>query len=475
MTDSYSYQSNAVPPQRAPALPAGDYEFFWGAATAAYQIEGAAREDRKGPSIWDEFCGIPGNTLDGDTGEMACDHYHRWRADVELMRELSLRAYRFSVSWPRVMPRGRGPVNPTGLDFYDRLVDTLLRAGIEPFVTLYHWDLPAALQSELNGWLNPDMPAIFADYAAVVVERLGDRVAHWMTLNEPWVVATAGYFEGVHPPGLRDRAAGYRAGHNLLRAHAYAVAGYRASRCGTGQISFALNSSFSFPASDSPEDAAAAQRAVENFAGWFGDPCWFGDYPAVMRERLGDLLPAFSAEDAALLRRSMDFIALNYYTSDIVRHAAGAGPMDAEVVTPPDFRRTEMNWPIMPDGFRELLCWLSRRYGGLPVYVTENGAACPDQPDEHGYVDDQDRIAYLRSHLSAVGAAMAAGVNVRGYFVWSLMDNLEWCEGFSKRFGIVRCEPGTLRRIIKSSGRWYAKLIQSARRGAVALAAGAVP
>lgn len=452
-----------------------DYEFFWGAATAAYQIEGAWQHDGKGPGIWDDFCRIPGKTRHGDTGEVACDHYNRWNADVQLMRELGLQAYRFSVSWPRVMPRGRGAVNPAGIDFYDRLVDALLRAGITPFVTLYHWDLPAALQSELDGWLHPDLPAIFADYAGVVFDRLGDRVAHWLTINEPWVIACAGYFDGVHPPGVRDRAAGYRAAHNLLRAHAYAVARYRSAPHPAGQISFALNSSFSFPATDSPHDLAAAQRAIENFAGWFGDPCWFGDYPAVMRERLGELLPVFTQQDAALLRRSMDFIALNYYTSDVVRHAAGANAMDAEIVTPPGFPRTEMNWPIMPDGFRELLCWLSRRYGGLPMYVTENGAACPDQPDERGYVDDQDRIAYLQSHLSALGAAMAAGADLRGYFVWSLMDNLEWTEGFSKRFGIVRCEPGSLRRIIKASGRWYAKLIQSARRGVVPQAAGAAP
>lgn len=437
--------------------------FLWGAATAAFQVEGAAREDGKGPSIWDVFCATPGHTARRETGDVACDHYHRWREDVRLMRALNLRAYRFSVSWPRVQPRGRGPGNDRGLDFYDRLVDALREADIEPLVTLYHWDLPAALQTELGGWASDDLPEIFADYAGLVFERLGDRVGMWLTINEPQVVVDAGYIHGVHAPGIRDRRLGYRAAHNLLRAHAYAVARYRASRHGHGAISFALNTSYGFPATDSPADHAAAERAMLDFAGWFADPAHFGDYPAELRRRLGDLLPAFTDDDARLLRGSMDYIALNYYTSDVVRHAAGAGPMELEKLPQPDVPVTDMGWPIRPDGLARLLGWLAARYGQLPTYITENGAAFDDRPDASGFIQDADRITYLRDHIAAVADAIAAGVDVRGYFVWSLLDNLEWAEGFAKRFGIVRCDPMSQTRTIKASGRWYAKLAATGR------------
>lgn len=257
---------------------------------------------------------------------------------------------------------------------------------------------------------------------------------------------------------------GYRAGHNLMRAHAYAVAAYRNSRHNRGQISFALNTAYSFPATDEKHDIAAAERQMLNFGGWFGDPAWFGDYPAVMRERLGSLLPRFSDEDTRLLRKSMDYIAINYYTSDIVRYAPGTNPMEAEIVPQPDTPKTEMGWPIMPDGFYRLLLWLSERYGKLPVYVTENGAACPDRPDNNGFVQDNDRIAYLDSHIDAAMRARRDGVDLRGYYVWSLLDNLEWSAGFEKRFGIVRCDPKTQNRTIKASGRWYADLIASGGR-----------
>ncbi|MFO0839191.1 MAG: GH1 family beta-glucosidase [Phycisphaerae bacterium] len=433
--------------------------FLWGAATAAYQIEGAAAHDGKGPSIWDRFCATSGNVVNGDSGEVACDHYHRWRDDVALMRQMGLLAYRFSVSWPRVMPQGRGAINERGLDFYDRLVDGLRAANIEPFVTLFHWDLPLSLQDELGGWLSADSPHIFADYAQCVFDRLGDRVRFWMTLNEPWVVVDAGYFHGTHPPGIRDRAQGYRAGHNLLRAHAYAVARYRAGRNAGGKISFALNSAFSFPATERVVDVEAAERAVQNFAGWFGDPPYHGDYPPLLRERLGDMLPAFTAEDSRLLRRSVDYIALNYYTSDVVRHSPGNGPMELEYVAQPDVPKTQMNWPIMPEGFKRLLMWLNSRYPGLPFYITENGAACADEQRVDCMVDDQDRIAYLRDHIAACADAMAVGVDLRGYLVWSLIDNLEWSQGFSKRFGLIHCDRATLSRRMKASGHWYARWI----------------
>lgn len=434
--------------------------FLWGAATAAFQIEGASAADGKGPSVWDQFSRIPGKMSDGVSGDPACDHYRRLDEDVALMRRLNLQSYRFSISWPRVLPAGRGSPNPAGLAFYDRLVDKLLDAGIDPFVTLYHWDLPQALQDDLGGWAHPDLASIFADYAGLVFDKLGDRVRCWVTLNEPWCVVDGGYFTGAHAPGLRDVPLGYRAGHNLLRAHAYAVARYRASSHGHGAISFALNTAYSFPASERHADVDAAERAVLNFGGWFTDPPYFGDYPAVMRERLGELLPAFSTQDAALLKGSMDFLALNYYTSDVIRHAPGMGTMEIEAVPQPHQPHTEMGWMVSPEGFQALLHWLHNRYSGLPIYITENGAACPDAPDADGYVDDQDRIAYLRTHLAAVRAAMAGGVDLRGYFAWTLMDNIEWSYGFTKRFGLIRCDPQTQKRTIKASGHWYADLIE---------------
>lgn len=437
-------------------LPEG---FLWGAATAAYQIEGGARAGGRGPSTWDAFTLIPGKTAKGETGEVACDHYHRWREDVALMQALNLRSYRFSISWPRVLPQGRGAVNEAGLDFYDRLVDALCAARIEPFVTLYHWDLPLALQFELNGWEHDDLPRLFADYADVMFARLGDRVKYWLTLNEPWVSVDAGYFHGVHAPGIKDTRRGYIAGHNLLRAHAYAVARYRSSAKGGGKIGFALNAPFFFPASPAKADIDAAERALVSFAAWFNDPPWFGDYPALMRERLAGLLPAFSDEDSRLLKRSIDLIALNYYFSEVVRHQPGAGPFEYTTVPQKHLPRTEMGWPLIPDGLTELLVWLDRRYPGLPFHITENGAAMNDTPDAAGRVDDQDRIAYLRDHIAACIEARRRGVDLRGYFVWSLIDNLEWSAGYDKRFGLIRCAPGTQSRTIKASGHWYAQQI----------------
>jgi beta-galactosidase len=442
-----------------------DSDFLWGAATAAYQIEGAAAEDGRAPSIWDVFCATPGKTARGETGAIACDHYHRYREDIGLMRRLNLGAYRFSISWPRVIPSGRGTTNEAGWTFYERLVDELCAAGIRPVVTLFHWDLPAALQNELGGWAHDDLPAIFADYAAMAFARLGDRVSMWLTINEPWCVAELGHVRGCHAPGLKDPALGYRVAHNLLRAHAHAVARYRAARRGPGAISFALNTSYSFPASALAADRAAAERAIESFAGWFGDPGVFGAYPAVMRARLGSLLPEFSAEDTRLLKGSMDFIALNYYTSDLVRHVPGAGPFELEASPVPDVPRTATGWPVVPEGLHRLLHWLSGRYARLPIHIMENGAAFDDRPDKDGFVDDQDRIAYLRDHLAAIARARGEGVDVRGYFAWSLLDNLEWAEGFSKRFGLVRCDFETLRRTIKASGYWYAQAIASGGLG----------
>lgn len=433
---------------------------LWGTATSAFQIEGASHADGKGPSIWDEFCSLPGRILDGGNGQVACDHYHRFREDVELMARLGLDAYRFSVSWPRVMPTGRQPTNPAGLDFYDRLVDALVAANIQPMVTLYHWDLPQALQRDLGGWVHDDLPHLFADYAEVMFDRLGDRVRLWITINEPWCVVDGGYFNGVHAPGIRNREQGYRAGHNLLRAHAYAVQRFRQRASNPGQISLAINTHYAFPETDSPEDVAAAQRSMIGMAGWFADPIYFGDYPREMRERLGSLLPAFSADDTALLTRSIDYFSLNYYLSQTIRHAPGASPMDCADVPQEHLPHTEMGWAVVPEGLHLLLNWLSGRYPGLPFYITENGAAMADQPDETGKVDDPKRIDYFEKHLSAAAQAMADGVDLRGYFAWSLLDNFEWSYGCTKRFGLVYTDFNTQKRTIKSSGDWYANLIR---------------
>lgn len=437
-------------------------DFLWGAATAAFQVEGAPRADGKGPSIWDVFLATPGRSLRGETGDVACDHYHRWQEDVALMRELGLRSYRFSVSWPRVQPTGRGPANAPGLDFYDRLVDALLAAKIVPCLTLYHWDLPAALQMELGGWQHGDLPQLFGDYAELVARRLGDRVPLWITLNEPWVVVEAGHVEGTHAPGIRDRLCRYRVAHNLIRGHAYAAARVRAAAPSV-RVSFALNTTYSYPASDEEADRAAAQRAMEGFAGWFADPMHFGTYPAVLRERLGPLLPEFTPADAALLRGSLDCLALNYYFSDVIRHAPGHGALEIESVPQKHRPHTTMNWPVVPDGLCDLLVWLHRRYSGLPIYVSENGAAFEEAPDATGYVDDAPRIAYLRDHFVSAARALAAGVDLRGYYVWSLLDNLEWSQGFSQRFGLVHCDRTTLKRTVKASGRWYAEFIATGR------------
>jgi len=433
--------------------------FLWGAATSAFQIEGSTRAGGKGLGIWDVFCATPGATASGDTGEPACDHVRRFREDVALMAELNLNAYRFSVSWPRVLPRGRGEANAEGLDFYDRLVDLLLARGITPWVTLYHWDLPQALQDDLRGWESPDLPRHFADYATLMYDRLGDRVRNWTTLNEPWVVVDAGYIHGVHAPGVRDRARAYRVGHQLIRAHALATAAYRAHRNSGGQIGLALNCNYMFPATEQAEDHAAAERALLDFAGWFGDPIWFGDYPAELRAAYGSLLPDFSPEDRRLLTRSIDYVAINHYTSDVVSAASDGHALNYAKVPYPDRPRSATNWPVVPEGLHHLLVWLHRRYGGLPLYITENGIALYDQVEADGAVHDGERIAYLRDHFAAARRAMADGVDLRGYFVWSLLDNLEWACGYSKRFGLIHCDFKTQRRTIKDSGHWYARWI----------------
>ncbi len=433
--------------------------FLWGAATSAYQVEGSPLADGAGPSIWHRFAHTPGRIRDGDTGDVACDHYRRFREDVALMRELGLNAYRFSVAWGRVLPDGTGAVNGSGLDFYERLVDELLASGIQPMATLYHWDLPAALD-ERGGWLNPDSSRWFVEYSRTVFRRLDDRVRLWATLNEPWVVADGGYLHGVLAPGHRSAYEAARASHNLLRAHAACVAAYRAE--GRHQIGLVVNLEPKHAASPGPEDVAATRRADADMNRQYLDPALRGRYPEELRDVFGEAWPGWPPDDVATLRAPVDFLGVNYYTRSVVRADAESWPLRASAVPQHGATYTETGWEVYPKGLEEALSWVKRRYGDVPLYVTENGAAFPDPahaPD--GGVDDPLRAAYLREHLRALRDAIAAGCDVRGYFVWSLLDNLEWALGFSKRFGIVHVDFSSQRRTPKASARFYSGVIAS--------------
>jgi beta-glucosidase len=436
--------------------------FLFGAATSAYQVEGSPLADGAGPSNWHRFAHTPGHVAGGDTGDVACDHYRRWREDLALMKELGLTAYRFSISWSRVLPEGRGRVNPAGLDFYRRLVDELAGAGIAPVATLFHWDYPAALDDR-GGWSNPDSPSWFAEYAEVCFSALDDRIALWTTLNEPWVVADGGYLHGVLAPGRRDLFEAPRVGHHLLLAHAAAVRAYRAGW--RGRIGIAINVEPKHPASDRPEDVAAAGRADAYMNRHYLDPLFLGRYPEELREVYGEGWdPAYEATVAAA-RVPLDWLGLNYYTRSVVQGDPAAWPARAGRVPQDGAVHTETGWEVYPDGLEQTLLWLRERYGPLPLYVTENGAAFADpQPAADGRVDDPLRVEYLRSHLAAVARAIERGADVRGYFAWSLFDNLEWSHGFAKRFGLVHVDFATQARTPKASARFYREVIAS--RGA---------
>jgi beta-glucosidase len=433
--------------------------FLWGAATAAYQIEGASDEDGKGESIWDRFSHTPGKVLNGTTGDVACDHYHRWRVDIALMRELGLQAYRFSISWPRILPAGVGAVNAAGLDFYDRLVDELLEAGIQPFVTLYHWDLPQALQDQ-GGWASRATVAAFANYVDVVARRLGDRVKHWITHNEPWCIAFLGHSMGEHAPGIRNGPA-LAVAHHVLLSHGEAVPALRASSPGA-EVGITLNFSPAYPASDSAEDRAAALRNDGQFNRWFIDPLYGRGYPADMVALYGTLMPEIQPGDTERIAAPIDFLGVNYYNRSVIRHDPSA-PMLQIGHVKPEGEYTEMGWEVYPEGLRALLVRLQRDYAPARMYITENGAAYPDAIAPDGGVHDEPRIRYLAGHLAAAHAAIGEGAALAGYFVWSLMDNFEWAWGYSKRFGIVYLDYPTQRRILKDSAEFYRNVI--ARNG----------
>ena len=446
----------------ASTLAAGFPEtFVWGAAAAAYQIEGSADADGRGPSIWDTFCRIPGAVAGGDTGDVACDHYRRFREDVALLAELGVTAYRFSISWPRVLPEGVGRVNEAGVAFYEALVDELVAHGITPFATLYHWDLPQALQ-DLGGWGARDSVAWLGEYADVVARRLGDRVLDWITVNEPAVVAFVGHAEGRHAPGIRDQGLALRVAHHLLLAHREATRALRAA-APEARVGIALDLHPVAPATADAEDASAARRVDGARSRWFLDPLFGRGYPSDIVALYDGLLGADAVGELRGFDGDVDFLGVNYYTRDVIR-ASDAEPLHAESHVPDAAaERTAMGWEVHPQSLRELLLRLDREYGPIPLIVTENGAAYEDTPDEDGYVDDRDRLDYLERHLAALAQAAGEGASVEGYFVWSLLDNFEWAEGYAKRFGIVRVDYGTQRRTVKASGEWYRSVVEAWR------------
>ena len=433
--------------------------FVWGAATASYQIEGAWDEDGKGESIWDRFTHTPGHVFEGHTGDVACDHYHRWPQDIELMKSLGLRAYRFSIAWPRILPDGRGRVNQAGLEFYSRLVDGLLAADITPFVTLYHWDLPQALQ-DAGGWPARATAEAFVEYAGVVSAALGDRVKNWITHNEPWCVSILSHQIGAHAPGLRDTEAALRAAHHVLLSHGWAVPVIRANSPGA-EVGITLNMEWVEAASRSAADARVAGEAEGRFNRWFLDPLYGRHYPAdvvagyaaALPNGLDFVLPG----DLDAIATPTDFLGLNYYSRRVARDEGAADNLPQEILA--DRPRTEMGWEEYPEGLYGLLNWLHFGYRPPKLYVTENGASFGNGPDAAGRVADTRRLNYLRDHFSAARQAMNNGVPLAGYFVWSLMDNFEWAEGYRQRFGIVWVDYETQQRIPKDSALWYRDVI----------------
>jgi beta-glucosidase len=436
-------------------------DFLWGAATAAYQIEGAATEGGRGPSVWDTFSATPGKTRNGDTGAVACDHYHRWRDDIDIAADLGLRAYRMSVSWARLQPSGRGGLNPAGVDFYRQVLTALRDRGIRPFVTLYHWDLPQVLE-DAGGWPERDTASRFADYAERTVAHLGDLVEDWIPVNEAWCVSFLGYVRGVHAPGRTDLAAGLRAAHHLNLGHGLAVQAIRAhsphARIGTAVIVTDVDA-----ASDSDADLAARSRADGSANRLFLDPLLKGSYPRDVVEHF-DHTGAFDAVadgDMAVIAAPLDFVGINHYHHHVVA-ADPDEPLLGVRELPPEPPLTSVGWEIRPQSLLRVLARLRDEYTTLPIYITENGACFDDKVDANGNVDDDQRVDYLDGYLDAVAQAIHRGIDVQGYFAWSLMDNYEWAEGYDKRFGLVYVDYATQQRILKKSARWYRDVIAGA-------------
>ncbi|MDT7838133.1 GH1 family beta-glucosidase [Aquabacterium sp. OR-4] len=441
-----------IAPLPTQAFPA---DFIWGVATAAFQIEGAATADGKGPSVWDSFCRQPGAIADASNGDVACDHYHRLEADLDLIASLGVNSYRFSVSWPRVQPLGQGAWNPAGLDFYERLVDGLLARGLQAHLTLNHWDLPQALQQQ-GGWMHRDTVQHFVDYARGIQARLGDRLSTLATHNEPWVMATLGHETGIFAPGVKSRRSASAVAHHLLLSHGLSLQALRADGA-RARLGIVLNQSPVQPATPSAEDAAAARLEDGKLVRWYMDPLLKGAYPEDVLAWLGDDGPPVQAGDLAAIAQPLDWLGLNYYSRAVV---SASGAWDARQGGLP---LTEMGWEIYPQGLTELLLRLKRDYAVPPLVITENGGAFPDATWHDGELADDDRCAYLASHIGAVGDALAAGVPMAGYIVWSLMDNFEWASGYAKRFGIVHVDYQSLARTPKRSARWLSAFMARQR------------
>jgi beta-glucosidase len=435
-------------------------DFVWGVATSSYQIEGAAQEDGRGASIWDAFCSVPGKVVKGENGDVACDHYHRLEQDLDMMADLGMQAYRFSIAWPRVQPDGRGAFNEKGLGFYERLVDGLLKRGIQPFATLYHWDLPLALQETQNGWENRDTAYRFADYARKIGSVLGDRVASIATHNEPWCTAWLGNATGYFAPGNESLKKAAEVSHHLLLSHGLALQALRADGV-KAPLGIVLNQSPAHGATDSPEDQAAASLEYAKFVSWYMDPLFKGEYPAEALQWYGENGPQEVIRDGDfdIIGTPMDFLGVNYYTRIFASASGQKRP-------PGVLGFTDMDWEVYPQGLTELLTHLNANYKLPPIYITENGCSVADEPNSDGLIDDQPRIGYLDSHIRAVADAIRAGVDVRGYLVWSLIDNFEWSEGYHQRFGLVYVDYVNQRRTPKASYHWYRDTIAAARQHA---------
>ncbi len=436
-------------------------DFLWGTATAAYQIEGAVREDGRGASIWDTFSHTPGKIVDGSTGDVACDHYHRWSDDIKLMQEIGIRSYRLSIAWPRVMSSGSGAINQQGLDFYARVIEGLLEAGIKPVVTLYHWDLPQTLQNR-GGWPARATAEAFANYADMMVRRLGDRVQRWITHNEPWCTSILGHYLGEHAPGDRDMVKALAAAHHVLLSHGLATQAIRATNSKL-EVGITLNLTPGEPASDREADLQATHTFDGFFNRWFLDPLAGRGYPQDMQVLYGAAMPQVEANDLAVIATPTDFLGINYYTRALVAYDRSQ-PLKFAQLSPEQLvangaQTTEMGWEIYPQGLGDLLLRIHREYAPKALYVTENGAAFADEVGADGQIHDPARTRYLHTHFAEAERAIKAGVPLRGYYVWSLMDNFEWAFGYTKRFGITYVDYTTQQRILKDSGRWYQRVI----------------
>lgn len=426
-------------------------DFIWGAATSSYQIEGAALEDGRGECIWHHFSHTPGKVFEDHNGDVACDHYHRYAEDIEMMQALGLDAYRFSISWPRVLPAGVGHINQAGLDFYDRLVDALLDAGIRPFATLYHWDLPQALQDQ-GGWQNPLIVDWFTDYTRLVTARLGDRVKDWATLNEPWVVAFVGNLQGRHAPGKTDLRSALEVAHHLLLAHGHAMPVIR-SEVSEAKAGIVITAAARHAATDSDADQQAVELSRDTAHRWFMEPLFKGHYPENAVRHYGAVLDGIDIDAISEAQVPLDMLGINYYTRQVVRAGTSGEP---EIVPQPDKPMTWMDWEVYPDGLYELLMELNNEFDLPDTYITENGAAFVDPATaENGTVADPQRVQFLRDHFNAAGRALAEGVPLKGYFVWSLLDNFEWGYGYDKRFGIIHVDFETQKRTFKQSALFY--------------------